>query len=286
MIRLSLMILFACALVAQDNKVTSEQAPPEVDAALRARIRQFYQAHVDGKYRVADQVVAEDAKDAFFAASKPRYLGFDIIRINYSENFTKAEAVVSCLADWYMRGSKMKVNIPGTSLWKVVDGEWFWYVQPVTERNTPFGVMHYNNGAKEGEPPAPAAAIPGDPLVLAQRILNSVKTDKTQLMLSSYQASSGEVKIINGMQGPISLRVDIDGKLDGMSFRLDKTDVKAGDAATLKIEYNPKDKVPKPTLTARVYVEPTNQVLPVQLFFAIPPEIEKQIPKEARPKIP
>ena len=40
----------------------------EMDEALRARIHKFYQAHVDAKYRIADQVVAEDSKDLFFAA--------------------------------------------------------------------------------------------------------------------------------------------------------------------------------------------------------------------------
>jgi hypothetical protein len=285
MIRYSAAIVFACILLGQEKTIPSEQAPPEVDAALRARIKQFYQAHVDGKFRVADQVVAEESKDAFFAATKPRYLGFEIVRINYSDNFTKALAVVSCQSDWYFHGQKSKVNLAANSLWKVVDGLWSWYVLPLGEMKTPFGTMHYNAGDNpDNKTAAPLPPIPGDPQVLAQRILQSVQADKKELMLSSYQSSSGEVKVTNGMQGPISLRADIDGRFTGMTLTLDKSELKAGESAILKIAYEPKDRVPKPTLTARIYVEPTNQVIPIQLFFALPPDLEKQIPKELRTK--
>ena len=287
-IRFSILLMSAYILAGQEKVVPSEQAPPEVDAALRTRVKQFYQAHVDGKFRVADQVVAEDSKDAFFAAAKPKYLGFEIVRINYSEDFTKAQAVVFCKADWYFHGRKSMVNLPANSLWKVIDGQWYWYVLPVSEMKTPFGTMHYDTGGGQGDKQneSPVPPIPGDPKILAQRILQSVQVDKKEMMLSSYQPASGEVKITNGMQGPISLRADIDGRFPGMTFTLDKSDLKAGESAILKIAYEPKDQVAKPTLTARIYVEPINQVIPVKLFFALPPDIEKQIPKELRQRPP
>lgn len=272
---------------AQGYPVPSEKAPPEVDAALRARVRQFFQGHVDGKFRVADEVVAEESKDAFFAASKPRYLGYEIVRINYSVDFTKAQAVVFCESDWYFHGNKSKVKMPANSLWKLTDGKWYWYVLPVTEMKTPFGTMHYNTGdTADNKPPAPVPALPADPQVLAQRILQSVRADRTELMLSSYEKATGEVKIVNGMQGPITLRADVDGQFAGMTFGFDKTELKAGESATFRISYEPKDRVPKPTLIARIYVEPTNQVIPIQLYFALPPDLEKLIPKDARPKPP
>jgi hypothetical protein len=68
-------------LLAQGQVDLFQKAPPEVDEALRARVTKFYQAHVDGKYRLADEVVAEDSKDAFFEARKPRYRKFELSRI-------------------------------------------------------------------------------------------------------------------------------------------------------------------------------------------------------------
>lgn len=276
-LRLTTLIFCAAAVFGQET-APLPQPPPEVDAALRARIKQFYQAHVDGKFRVADQVVAEESKDFFFAAPKPQYLGYTIIRINYHPGFQEAEAVVSCLSDWYFHGEKAKVNLPITSSWKLIDGKWFWYVVPVKEVKTPFGTMNFDSGA----PPTPRPAIPGDPRELAARILQQVQVDKTELMLSSYQDSTGEIKIFNKMQGPIHITADINSRFPGLTFELDKQDVKAGESATLTIHCSPKDRVPKPTLTATIFVEPTNQTIPVKLQFAIPPDIEKQIPKEAR----
>src|SRR5260370_24279308 len=70
-----------------------DKAPPDVDEALRARITGFYQAHVDKKFRQADQFVAEDTKDFYYESNKPAYLSFNIGKITYSENFTKAKAI-------------------------------------------------------------------------------------------------------------------------------------------------------------------------------------------------
>ena len=96
------------------ERTSTEDAkvPPEVDQALRARVAKFYQAHIDGKYRAADQLVAEDSKDAFFGMAKPHIKSFEIIRIDYSESFTKAEVALLCPADWFLRGQKVAVKIP------------------------------------------------------------------------------------------------------------------------------------------------------------------------------
>lgn len=281
--RFCILALCAGVLAAQDTKIPSEKAPPAIDAALRARINVFYQAHVDGKYRLAEPVVAEESKDIFFAMAKPKYLGFEIVRISYTDDkFQTAEAVVNCQANWFLRGENLKMNMPATSQWKVVDGQWYVWFAPVTERKTPFGIMHPGPDGGDGKGGGPA--MPADPKVLAQRILDSVRADKTELMLSSYESVTGEVKVTNGMQGPIKLSVDLGGGFAGLSYEIDNKEVKAGESATIKFICQPKDKSPKPTLDAKIMVEPTNQVLPVRLLFAIPPEMQKLIPKDARPK--
>jgi hypothetical protein len=294
-VRFTAIVLCAFAAVGagQEAKTASSTvegptAPPEIDTALRKRISHFYQAHVDGKFRVADQVVAEDSKDFFFAAPKRKYVNYEIVRINYKDDFKKAEAVVACTGDWVARGQRMKVKLVTSSLWKVEDGQWFWYVNaaqgPIA---SPFGTMHANAGKTE-TPPADeqskqaAAAVLRDPGAAAALILQSVRADKSELTLKGYENSSGEVAITNGMQGPVTLRADIDGKFAGLTFSLDKTEVPAGETAKLRIVCEPKDKTPKPTLTALIFVEQTGQTIPIRLFFAVPPEVEKQIPKELR----
>jgi hypothetical protein len=264
----------------QPSEPASPAPPPAVDTALRERVKKFYQAHVDGKYRLADQVVADESKDLFFAMNKQKYDSFDIVRINYSDDFTKADAVVATKGTWYFRGQKMPVTMPITSKWKVIDGEWFWYVVPTNEAVTPFGTMHFDKGNPEDKGPVPA--LPADPKVLAERILSQVQADKDSVRLSSYEPSKAEVRVRNGMQGEIKLRIGMDGAFAGLTAKLDKETLSAGDTAVLTFICKPKDKSAKPMVSAQVIVEPTQQVIPIKLTFAIPPEVEKTIPKELR----
>ncbi len=265
-----LAILLGVAFVAQNPAELFEKAPPSVDEALRARVGKFYQAHVDGKFRLADQVVAEDSKDIFFAADKKRYRAFEIARINYSDNFTKARVVVAVDTDFATAGRSFPVKMPLTTLWKVIDGEWFWYTQPAKEIDSPFGKM--KPGAEGAAPPPFPAKL--DPAA----ILNQVSVDKTEVRLSSYEKAEAEIIVTNRAAGAVSLAVDYNG-FPGLEIALDRKELKGGEVARLALRCNPKDKAPKPTVVANLRVEPFNRVIPIRITFAVPPEVEKSLPK-------
>ena len=53
-------------------------------------------------------------------------------------------------------------------------------------------------------------------------------------------------------------------------YRLDDASIECGDCA----------KRVKSTLTAQVHIQPTGQLFPITVTFGIPPELEKQIPKQ------
>ena len=76
----------SCAVVVAQTKPTDvfEKAPPQIDDALRENVAKFFKAHVDGKFRQAEEVIAEDSKDFFYNMEKQRYFSFEIVRINYS----------------------------------------------------------------------------------------------------------------------------------------------------------------------------------------------------------
>src|SRR5262252_4422911 len=86
----------AASCLAQSPADLFNRPPADVDKALRVRITEFYQDHVDGKFRQAEALVAEDTKDFFYSANKPKYLSFEIQRIDYSDGFTRAKATVLC----------------------------------------------------------------------------------------------------------------------------------------------------------------------------------------------
>src|SRR5215203_3723879 len=137
--------LASCAVLVGQTQATDvfDKAPPELDNALRARVAKFFQAHVDAKFRQAEEVIAEDSKDFFYNMEKQKYFGFEIVRINYSENFTKATVVTGVEVEWRSpRVGVMRVKPPLTSLWKLENGQWYWYVVPQKDWDTPWGRMN------------------------------------------------------------------------------------------------------------------------------------------------
>ena len=87
--------LIALALSAQTTTTSNLDKPPlDVDDALRARIGQFYDHHVQATpsaYRRAEQLVAEESKDDYYVMSKLELKSYRIGSIEYSGNFTRAK---------------------------------------------------------------------------------------------------------------------------------------------------------------------------------------------------
>ena len=145
----------AAALLAQ----TPQKAPPEVDAALRARISQFYQLEVDGKFSQALPLVADDTKDMFVGTSKPTYRSFEIQSVMYDDDFKKAEVVVLVTRLMPVEGflgHPIKTKVP--SHWKLENGQWCWYVDPQKDLPaSPFGpVRPPGRRPQPRQPPHPA----------------------------------------------------------------------------------------------------------------------------------
>jgi hypothetical protein len=266
---LSCLVLFCFGLAAQ---APSDKAavPPEVDQALRARIQKFYQAHVDGKFRVADEVVAEDSKDFFFEMEKVRYLSFEIAKIDYSENFTRATATVNCEEEMTvpMVGARTKVKRPLQSTWKLVDGQWWWYAKPPDSIATPFGIMKVpQQGTAQASSPG-VVEIPKGPSV--GDVQNAVKPDKNVIRLKFSEPSSDVVTLSNGMPGGVDLTLDAP-PVAGLELKFDRAQIGQNEAARLTVSYTPaKDSGPKPPAKFSVIVEPTEQVIPFQVLFVAP----------------
>lgn len=270
----SLALAVSLPLAAQEAPNIFEKAPPDVDAALRARVTQFYQYEIEGKFRAADQLVAEDAKDAYFEAEKVRFKTCDIVKITYSENFTKANVLNSCKADFFFHGIKTLATRPISSLWKIQNGEWFWYTVPVTEVETPFGKM--KAGPETGNGGGPV--IPGNPAAMAQDILKAVKIDRTSFEINSAQSSRQEFHVKNGMPGGIQLSVDAPG-VPGLTIKPVKTELGAGEETAVVVDYNlnspdvqckeclshPQERAP---VTVNLHVLPSGQTFPIQITFA------------------
>jgi hypothetical protein len=251
MVRWFPFLAFSAYCFAQTPADLFNKPPADVDRALRARISEFYQDHVDGKFRQADALVAEDTKDFYFASNKPKYLGFEIQRIDYSEGFTRAKATILCEQYVMMPGFTDKpLKVPTPSTWKLVDGQWYWYVDQSALRQTPFGVMQPGTGAPSGLPAIPS----GKDMAF---IFSQVKADKSVVNLKP--GVEEQVTITNGAQGQVSL--ELTGKLPGVQVKLDRMNLAAGEKAILTLRAG--DDAQPGVLSLRV--EQTNQVIPIQV---------------------
>lgn len=286
--------LIACVLApGQDNPDLFEKAPAPIDDALRARVNQFYSAYTSGKFREAYPLVAEDSQDAFLAASKDIMKSCEILRIKYSDNFTSADVVEGCKGEWVYHGVKTPTSFPLTSHWKIIDGQWFWYYVKPSMVPSPFSPTGFIAVPTDTPTAADAAAksrpaIPANPMEAARGILSKVRVDKTTVKLRGYETSKDELHVINEMPGEISLSID-PIPFPGLKITPGKTRLQANEQTTVVFEYRLDDasiecgecaKRVKSTLTAQFRIQPTGQLFPISITFGIPPELEKQIPKQ------
>ena len=134
--------LFAVCSLAQSPTDVFDKAPPEVEKALRERAAIFFQAHVDGKFRQAEKVIHADSQDDYYNSEKQRLINFEISKITYSDKFTKAVVIADVELDWVTaRTGKIRVKPPMKTVWKLDEGQWWWYAPTRTKWETPFGEM-------------------------------------------------------------------------------------------------------------------------------------------------
>jgi hypothetical protein len=245
-----------------------DKAPPEVEQALRARVDHFYQAHKESKWRRADEVVHESAKDTFFGAEKVAFRDYKVVSITWDEGYKKARVVVDIDTDFFFPGfGKMAVNRPLASSWMIDAGQWWWYVLQTDDKHGPFG-MRPTDGS--GERPSLDKVWDAN-AVTPDQIRKSVRADKNEVTLASHEPSHAEVTIRSVFPGPVTLRLDaID--YPGMTVKLDKTKLEKDQEARLTFDFKPWSKAKKNDFRAQVNVEPIGMIIPIEVRFAYPPQ--------------
>ncbi len=270
MLRSLVFVLGAAALIAQETPNLFNSAPPDVEKALRERVAGFYQSYVDGKFRQAEQFVAEDTKDLFYNQEKAKIGGFEIVKINWDDSFKKASVVTTVQTTIQMRGQNIPAAAPMATRWKLENGKWCYYVDLVLGKETPVGRMTPGPGNRPGMKIDEMLKNPN-------LILNQVKANKDKFLLRSWEKSADTIVITNGMQGSITIGFQTES-IPGLTYKLEKKELGPGETARIEMIYDPKDESAKPTLNARLQIEPFGRTLIVPVVFDIPEEIKKKLP--------
>jgi hypothetical protein len=263
----SLLLLSGLTAFGQNPSNLFDKAPPAIDEALRAQVGKFYQAFIAGKFKEAYLLVADDSQDKFFELPKEQYKGCDIVKVNYTENFTKAAVVTSCKSDWRFHGSTVLTTFPLTSNWEVVEGQWLWHYEKPTMVASPFSPTGFVPVPADSTP-NPAALVPKDIPGAAQAILAKVTVDKPSVHLRASEASQDEVHVRNEMAGPVKLKLD-QPAMAGLTVTVGKTELKAHEETTITFEWRLDNaaKIVDSRKTILLHVEPTRQVFPITILF-------------------
>jgi hypothetical protein len=266
MLRLALVSLCAAAAFAQNPGNPSEKPPADLEKALVERITEFYQYHVTGEFRKAEALVAEDTKDLYYSQNKPKYLGFEIGRIVYKDNFTRASATVFCKQTVMFPGfAGQPMNVPTPSTWKLVDGKWYWYIDPEVLKRFPFGKATGSEQAAQGLPPAPTGTPAGPAMpdlstmpTTPDFIMNKLKADRQEIELKAREAES--VTLTNTATGTMSFAVK--QPLAGLEVTPERASLKAGESVTLTLRAMPNM---KPSGEVHLLIQPTQEDLAIKV---------------------
>jgi hypothetical protein len=271
------------------------KAPPEVEQALRARVTEFFQLHVESNFQKAYGMVAEDTKKYYFDNKKNTYKSFRIAGVRFlNSDFTKASVDLECEQVMERREFRgVVIPVPMTTLWKIEDGKWMWYrdpntVDPNAANVTPMGPSDLSKvgGGTDEQIAARLKELTSPESISkrAQQIVGQSGIDKPEVTLAMDKPSSAEVTFHNGQSGYIQLALDPGEKMAGFSATLDKVDVGANENAVLKLRYDP----PAPAgggsarpssgppqampqaVTVRLSMRPFNQTFAVRVTFGAP----------------
>lgn len=280
----ALLLLSGFIAFGQDSSDLFQKAPPAIDDALRARVNEFYTDFIAGKFKAAYALVADDSEDKFFELSKDQYKSCEIIRINYSDQFTKATVITSCKTDWRWHGVSTMTTFPLTSTWEVIDGQWFWHYTKPTVVPSPFSPTGYIPVPKD-TPENQVSVLPSV-ADAAKGILSKIGVDKNTVRLSSSVPSEDIVHLRNDMPGEVSVEIQAP-QMPGLKVSLGKTTLEAHEETAVLFQWQPDTKcadcakriTARPTVQIRI--APTAQVFPITVLFDAPQAAPQPTAKRA-----
>jgi hypothetical protein len=204
-------------------------AAAEAEAALRARVDQFYQLQIDKKYRQAEAFVAEDTKDDYYNSSKSRIKTESIEKIELLDDNSRAKVTVKRKVVVATPLGDQDFDMLAPSTWKLENGQWVWYIDHNAPIQTPFGPIARLpvDSAKGpvGQPPSPGK-------VDVATLMKQISVDTTAVVLNSVKREQ-TVTISNDLPGAIHLDLR-KPQLEGVTVELEKMDLKSGEKGAIR----------------------------------------------------
>lgn len=257
-----LLALGAAAGMAQ-SKDPFRAAPPELEEALKARVSQFYDFFKMAKFRQAEELVVEEAKEHFYGAKKSRIFGYEIRTVTFSEDLKEAHVLVTCLTPVPGLGSK-PLAVPLPSTWKSIDGEWFLYFQtrqPGVEHDSPAGKMHFSqelgtHGSLSAAQPATLESL---------KDMYAVTPSNLTFSFQGTEPITKTFQVENRSKGELTLESESKG-MPGVTVDAGAGKIAAGESLTISVTYLPSSHVGPGEYPLQFAVQPIAQHFEVKLL--------------------
>ncbi len=236
----------ALLLVAPVLGLAQAPAPPaEVDQALRAQATAFLKYQMEGNFRKAYEMVAEDSQDYYLSAPKEKATSLELQKVEYSDNFTKAVVNSASKQVLIMEGHSIEIPSGRTDRWKLENGQWKWYHDASKE------VVTTLVGPIPATAPGSAATPPQLPKDLSpdavEKAVKSIPPPSAGISRKSISFTVGkeateEVVFHNNAPGAVRVEADLIADYPGFAVQPKGFLLKHQEETTFKVTYHPSDK--------------------------------------------
>ena len=271
--RIYTVVLLAAPLLS----LAQAPAPPtEVDRALRAQATAFLKYQMEGNFRKAYDMVAEDSQDYYLGAAKEKSSSIELQKIEYSDHFTKAAVSSASKQTLMLEGRPVEIPSGRIDRWKLENGQWKWYHDP--SKDTVMTVVGPMPAATPGSAAATGPKLPKE--ITTETAVEAVKKvpvptsqvpplNRQSMPFTVGRESTEEIVFHNNAPGEIRVEADLIADFPGFVVQPKKFQLRAQEEATFKVTYHPSDKgVFKAAL--RLTVQPFEHEVRIPLVLSQP----------------
>jgi hypothetical protein len=245
--RIFTVVLLAAPLLS----LAQAPAPPaEVDQALRAQATAFLKYQMEGNFRKAYELVAEDSQDYYLGAAKEKSTSLQLQKIEYSDNFTKAAVASASTQVLVMEGRPIEIPSGRLDRWKLENGQWKWYHD--ASKDVVVGLL----GATPATPTGATTAAPQLPKdITSDAAVTAIKKvpvptpatatptlSRRTISFTVGKEATEEIVFHNNSPGEVRIDADLIADSPGFVVQPKKFQLKAQEETTFKVSYHPSAK--------------------------------------------
>ena len=295
----------ALLLVAPLVGFAQAPAPPsDVDQALRAQATAFLKFQMEGNFRKAYELVAEDSQDYYLGSAKEKTTSLELQKVEYSDSFSKAVVTSASKQALVMEGRAFEIPSVRTDHWKIENGQWKWYHDPAKEvLMTLVGPMPVGSPGSTATPPQLPKELDPDAVAKAGKSIAppSATLNRTSVPFTAGKEATEEVVYHNNAPGPVRVEADLIADYPGFTVQPKSFLLQPQEETTFKVTYRPSGNKGVFHANLRLTIQPfeTEVLIPLllakeaaaislgtSLFAEVPARLPHSVAKVCRPPLP